>query len=95
MSDGVVEQCDPMTSHVETASCGPTTQCRVGGRGFAACVSAEVRTCDPSTYVARCFDRWRKFDSVRQTHAQAALERIRDSAGLSRDVAEIITKALA
>ena len=45
--------------------------------------------------VARCFDRWKKFDSGRQAHARAALERIRDSAGLSRDVAEIITKALA
>jgi aminopeptidase N len=45
--------------------------------------------------MARAFDRWRKFDAGRQARARAALERIRDSQGLSRDVAEIVTKALA
>ena len=45
--------------------------------------------------LARCFDRWRKFDAARQAHARAQLERIRDADGLSRDVAEIVTKALA
>jgi aminopeptidase N len=45
--------------------------------------------------MARGFDRWKKFDERRQARAQAALERIRDSKGLSRDVAEIVTKALA
>ena len=45
--------------------------------------------------VARCFDRWKKFDTGRQGHAKAALERIRDSQGLSRDVGEIVGKALA
>lgn len=44
--------------------------------------------------LARAFDRWRKFDGGRQAHARAALERIRDTAGLSKDVAEIVTKAL-
>jgi aminopeptidase N len=45
--------------------------------------------------IARAFDRWRKFDGGRQAHARAALERIRDTAGLSKDVAEVVSKALA
>ncbi|MCX7959971.1 MAG: aminopeptidase N, partial [Burkholderiales bacterium] len=45
--------------------------------------------------IARAFDRWKKFDAARQAKARAALERIRDAEGLSRDVAEIVTKALA
>jgi aminopeptidase N len=45
--------------------------------------------------MARAFDRWRKFDAGRRQHASAALERIRDAQGLSKDVAEIVTKALA
>jgi aminopeptidase N len=45
--------------------------------------------------IARAFDRWRKFDAGRQAHARAALERIRDAQGLSKDVAEVVTKALA
>jgi aminopeptidase N len=45
--------------------------------------------------MARAFDRWRKFDEPRKAHAKAALERIRDHRGLTKDVAEIVTKALA
>jgi aminopeptidase N len=45
--------------------------------------------------MARAFDRWRKFDDRRQQHAKAQLERIRDHRGLTKDVAEIVTKALA
>ncbi len=45
--------------------------------------------------VARCFDRWRKFDAGRQARAKAALERILGTEGLSRDVGEIAGKALA
>ena len=45
--------------------------------------------------MARAFDRWKKFDAARQAHARAALERIRAKAGLSKDVAEVVTKALA
>jgi len=44
--------------------------------------------------MARAFDRWKKFDSSRQQHARAALERIRDTHGLSTDVVEIVHKAL-
>jgi len=45
--------------------------------------------------LARGFDRWRKFDAARQELARRQLERIRDAAGLSRDVAEIVGKSLA
>jgi aminopeptidase N len=44
--------------------------------------------------MARAYDRWRKFDAGRRQHASAALERIRDAQGLSKDVAEIVNKAL-
>ncbi|MDB5926220.1 MAG: aminopeptidase, partial [Betaproteobacteria bacterium] len=44
--------------------------------------------------ITRAFDRWKKLDVGRQQHARAALERIRDTPGLSKDVAEIVTKGL-
>ncbi len=44
--------------------------------------------------LARCFDRWRKFDTARQSHARAALESLHKKSGLSRDVFEVIDKAL-
>jgi aminopeptidase N len=45
--------------------------------------------------MARAFDRWKRFDEKRQAHAGKQLERIRDTDKLSKDVAEIIGKALA
>ncbi len=44
--------------------------------------------------VARSFDRWRRFDAGRRQHARAALEHIAATSGLSKDVAEIVTRAL-
>jgi aminopeptidase N len=44
--------------------------------------------------MARGYDRWKRFDPARQVKARAQLERIRDTDGLSKDVAEIVTKAL-
>ncbi len=44
--------------------------------------------------LARCFDRWKKFDSGRQQHARQALERLRDHPGLSRDVLEVVCRAM-
>ncbi|MEO7744465.1 MAG: aminopeptidase N [Usitatibacter sp.] len=44
--------------------------------------------------LARAFDRWKKYDSVRQGHARAALESIRDAEGLSPNVAEVVGRAL-
>ena len=45
--------------------------------------------------MARAFDRWKKFDGGRQARARAELERVRDAKGLSKDVGEIVAKALA
>lgn len=44
--------------------------------------------------IARCFDRWKKFDAARQARARAQLERIQAQTGLSSDVAEVVGKAL-
>jgi len=44
--------------------------------------------------ISRAFDRWRKFDSARQAHARAQLERIRAVEGLSTDTLEVVSKAL-
>jgi aminopeptidase N len=69
------------------------------GSGYAFLADQVIRldTLNPQVgaRMARAFDRWRKFDPQRQAKAKAALERIRDSKGLSRDVGEIVTKALA
>jgi aminopeptidase N len=59
----------------------------------------QIITLDPlnpqvAARMARGFDRWKKLDGVRQQHARAALERIRATPGLSKDVAEIVTKGL-
>ncbi|OIP11608.1 MAG: aminopeptidase N [Betaproteobacteria bacterium CG2_30_68_42] len=45
--------------------------------------------------MTRAFDRWRRFDPGRQAHARAALERIGARAGLSADVAEVVSRSLA
>jgi aminopeptidase N len=45
--------------------------------------------------LTRSFDRWKKFDSGRQRHARAALEKILNAPGLSKDVAEIASRTIA
>jgi aminopeptidase N len=57
-------------------------------------IALNERNPQVASRLARSFDRWKKFDAGRQTHARAALERIRDHAGLSRDVLEIVGRAL-
>ena len=68
-----------------------------GGYAFLADQVIAIDAFNPqvAARMARAFDRWRKFDAGRRQHARAALERIRDAKGLSKDVAEIVTKALA
>jgi len=68
-----------------------------GGYGFVADQVIALNALNPqvAARMARAFDRWKRFDGKRQAHARKALERIRDSEGLSKDVAEIVTKALA
>ena len=68
-----------------------------GGYTFAA---TQILALDPmnpqiAARLSRAFDRWRKFDSARQAHARAQLERIRATDGLSKDTLEVVTKALA
>jgi aminopeptidase N len=67
-----------------------------GGYAF---LADQVIALDPlnpqvAARMARGFDRWGKFDAGRQVHARSALERIRNTAGLSKDVSEIVTKGL-
>ncbi|MBK9130923.1 MAG: aminopeptidase N [Gammaproteobacteria bacterium] len=45
--------------------------------------------------LARSFDRWRRFDTAHQAQARIALESLRTHPGLSRDVFEIVERALA
>jgi len=62
-------------------------------------IADQIRTLDPinpqvASRLARCFDRWRKFDVSRQAHARAALESVHTQTGLSRDVFEIVDRSL-
>ncbi|HET7672406.1 MAG TPA: aminopeptidase N C-terminal domain-containing protein, partial [Burkholderiales bacterium] len=68
-----------------------------GGYAFLADQVIALNSLNPqvAARMARGFDRWKKFDAGRQATARAQLERIRDSEGLTKDVAEIVTKALA
>ena len=45
--------------------------------------------------LARAFDRWKRYDAARVAHARAALERLRETPGLSPDTSEIVDRALA
>ena len=70
-----------------------------GGEGYAF-VADQVIALDAlnpqvAARMARSFDRWKRFDQQRKDHAQKHLQRIRDAKGLSKDVAEIVGKALA
>src|SRR5438132_1715953 len=67
-----------------------------GGYAFLADQIIALNALNPqvAARMARGFDRWKKFDAAHQAKARAQLERIRDTDGLSRDVAEIVTKAL-
>jgi len=67
-----------------------------GGYAFLADQVIALNALNPqvAARMARGFDRWKKFDAARRAHARAQLERVRESDGLSRDVAEIVNKAL-
>ena len=66
------------------------------GYTLAADVVIELQATNPqvASRIARSFDRWKQFDAGRQAPARAALERIRDTTDLARDVAEVIGNAL-
>lgn len=66
------------------------------GYAFAADAVLQLDAMNPqvASRIARCFDRWRKFDTHRQSLARTQLARIQSQSGLSRDVAEVVGKAL-
>ena len=69
------------------------------GEGYAF-MAEQIRQLDSrnpqvASRLARCFDRWKKFDPARQAHSRKALESLRDHPGLSRGVLEIVTRGLA
>lgn len=62
-------------------------------------LGAQIALLDPinpqvASRLARSFDRWRRFDAVRQAHARSALESLRQRPDLSHDVFEVVDKAL-
>ena len=62
-------------------------------------LAGQIAALDPlnpqvAARLARCFDRWKRFDPLRQSHARAALEALREQPRLSLDVREVIDKAL-
>jgi aminopeptidase N len=66
------------------------------GYALAADVIIDLQAINPqvASRLARSFDRWRRFDAVRQGHARIALEQIRACEGLANDVAEVVGNAL-
>ena len=70
-----------------------------GGEGYAfladQVIALDALNPQVAARMARSFDRWKRFDPKRKDHAQRNLQRIRDAKGLSKDVAEIVGKALA
>ena len=68
------------------------------GQGYAF-LAAQIALLDPinpqvASRLTRCFDRWRRFDAARQTHARAALDTLMARPNLSRDVREVLEKLL-
>jgi len=68
------------------------------GAGYAFCADQVIALdrINPqvAARLARAFDRWKRFDTARQGHAGQALERIRQTKDLSRDVFEVVSRAL-
>ena len=67
-----------------------------GGYTF---MAAQVAALDPinpqvAARMARYFERWKRFDAGRQGLMKAALEQLRALPALSRETAEVVTKAL-
>lgn len=58
-------------------------------------LAAQITALDPvnpqvAARLARCFDRWQKFDAQRKDHAKAALLALHTRTGLSRDTFEVV-----
>jgi aminopeptidase N len=68
------------------------------GRGYTF-MAAQVAALDPinpqvAARMARYFERWKRFDAGRQRLMKAALEHLQALPALSRETAEVVTKAL-
>ncbi|NBU58745.1 MAG: DUF3458 domain-containing protein, partial [Betaproteobacteria bacterium] len=65
------------------------------GYAFGADLVLQLDALNPqvASRVARCFDRWRRYDSARQSLARTELERIKANAQ-SPDVLEVVSKSL-
>ena len=62
-------------------------------------LAAQIAALDPvnpqvAARLARCYDRWQRFSAQSQEHARAALESLGGQPDLSRDVFEVVSKAL-
>ncbi|MGL5631136.1 MAG: aminopeptidase N [Azovibrio sp.] len=66
-----------------------------GYRFLAECIS-RLDPLNPqvASRLARCFDRWKNFDLVRQSHARTALKKLQEHTDLSRDVSDILERTL-
>jgi aminopeptidase N len=67
-----------------------------GGYRFLAVQIAALDPVNPqvAARLARCYDRWQRFSAQSQEHARAALESLSRRPSLSRDVFEVVSKAL-
>lgn len=72
---------------------------QIDGAGYAfvadQVIDLNARNPQVAARMVRSLIRWRRYDPVRQTLMKTQLERIAATSGLSRDVAEIVSKALA
>ncbi|MGA7974578.1 MAG: aminopeptidase N C-terminal domain-containing protein, partial [Pseudolabrys sp.] len=77
----------------------PTQFNRADGEGYDF-IADTVLALDPknpqiSARLATAFRNWRTLEAGRQAKAEAALKRIQATSGLSRDLADIVERALA
>ena len=97
----MANRADPASARPRAASAEPSPRFRAwkagGGYAFLGDQVLALDKLNPqvAARIARGFDRWKRFDPAQQSKSRPQLERIRDAAGLSKDVAEIIGKALA
>ncbi|MGH2412453.1 MAG: aminopeptidase N C-terminal domain-containing protein, partial [Microcystaceae cyanobacterium] len=71
---------------------------KADGAGYAF-MAEQIAALDPinpqvAARMARYFERWKRFDSNRQTQMKAVLEQLAAMPGRSKETAEVITKAL-
>jgi aminopeptidase N len=77
----------------------PTQFNRVDGAGYVfvadTVVALDAKNPQIAARLATAFRTWRTMEKDRRAHAEAALKRIKDASSLSRDLADIVDRALA